>query len=42
MQKVHIDTTLAAAGLDISTDYFYEEYDIPKPSPGSKMLKPQN
>jgi hypothetical protein len=41
IQKVHIDTTLAAAGLPIGTDYFYEEYDIPKPAPNAPILQPK-
>lgn len=39
IQKIEIDTALSAAGLEISTDYFYDTYVIPVPKPGAKMLK---
>ena len=39
IQKIEIDTALSASGLDIALDYFYQTYDIPKPSPGDKTLK---
>jgi len=39
IQKIEIDTALSAAGLPISEEYFYETYDIPKPSPTDTVLK---